>query len=371
MDNIRTVAEQFILNGAINNIKEFGNGNINDTYLVEVSGAGEKKFVLQRINTHVFSKPELIIKNFRTLTDHVEKHLSYGELEDIRRWEIPTIRTTVSGEDFHIDSQGGFWRGISYIANACSYDTIQDENHAFEAGYALGRFQYLTYGLDTNTMHDTLVGFHITPRYLSEYDEVRNQLVDEKDSQSILYCQRIIEAHRQQVSVLENARNDGKLSTHIIHGDPKINNFMISNQTHQAVGVVDLDTVKPGLLHYDIGDCLRSACNPLGEETRDFAGVYFNVDVAELILDGYLSVARSILTRDDIDNLFDAIWLIPFELGLRFYTDELLGNVYFKVNYPGHNFDRALVQFKLTESIESQEETIRAMIRHLLLEKSH
>ena len=138
---------------------------------------------------------------------------------------------------------------------------------------------------------------------------------------------------------------------------------MIDNATRQAVSIVDLDTVKPGLVHYDIGDCLRSSCNPLGEETERWEMVRFDPDLCQAVLQGYLSLAKDFLTENDYDYLYDAIRLIAFELGLRFFTDYLEGNVYFKANHPEHNLARALVQFKLTESIEDQAETIGAIIQ--------
>ena len=139
-----------------------------------------------------------------------------------------------------------------------------------------------------------------------------------------------------------------------MHGDPKVNNVMLDTATGQAVGMVDLDTVKPGLVHYDIGDCLRSGCNPRGEETGDWEVVRFEPELCRAMLTGYLSLARDFLTETDYAYLYDAIRLLAFELGLRFFTDYLAGNVYFKARHPEHNLVRALVQFKLTESIESQ-----------------
>jgi Ser/Thr protein kinase RdoA (MazF antagonist) len=150
-----------------------------------------------------------------------------------------------------------------------------------------------------------------------------------------------------------------------MHGDPKVNNIMFDCQTGKAVSVVDLDTVKPGLVHYDIGDCLRSGCNPQGEETTEWQSVYFDLDLCQAMLQGYLQVAKAFLTENDYVYLFDAIRLIALELGLRFFTDYLAGSVYFKVKYPDHNLARALVQFKLTESIERQETAIQKLITDL------
>jgi Ser/Thr protein kinase RdoA (MazF antagonist) len=165
--------------------------------------------------------------------------------------------------------------------------------------------------------------------------------------------------------VLEKAKAQGRLGLRPIHGDPKVNNVMMDTDTGQAISIVDLDTVKPGLVHYDIGDCLRSGCNPLGEETEKWEAVLFDPDLCQAILQGYLSLARDFLTDNDYEYLYDAIRLIAFELGLRFFTDYLEGSVYFKANHQEHNLARALVQFKLTESIESQATAIHAIIQEI------
>lgn len=143
---------------------------------------------------------------------------------------------------------------------------------------------------------------------------------------------------------------------------------MIDCSTNQAVAMIDLDTVKPGLIHYDIGDCLRSGCNRLGEETKDWERVTFDPQIAEAILRGYLSVAQKFLTDNDYNYIYDSIRLLAFELGLRFFTDYLEGDVYFNADYPKHNLNRALIQFKLTESIENQESIIRQIIEKIILD---
>jgi len=177
------------------------------------------------------------------------------------------------------------------------------------------------------------------------------------------HCLRFVGERGVCVHVLEDAKADGRLPLRPIHGDPKVNNIMIDTTTGQAISMVDLDTVKPGLVHYDIGDCLRSCCNPAGEETERWEAVRFEPDLCQAILRGYLSLTRDFLTKNDYEYLYSAIRLIAFELGVRFLTDYLEGNVYFKVRHREHNLARALVQFKLTQSIESQEGPIRAMIQ--------
>ncbi len=162
------------------------------------------------------------------------------------------------------------------------------------------------------------------------------------------YALAFVNERRAFVPVLEAARAQGTLVVRPIHGDPKMNNIMIDPATRRAVSVIDLDTVKPGLVQYDIGDCLRSCCNPLGEETERWEDVRFELDLCRPILRGYMAWARACLTPADCDFLFAAVRLIAFELGLRFFTDHLEGNVYFKAKHVEHNLVRALVQFKLT-----------------------
>jgi len=163
--------------------------------------------------------------------------------------------------------------------------------------------------------------------------------------------------------VLEDAKARGLLAVRPIHGDPKVDNVMIDRATGRAIGMVDLDTVQPGLIHYDLGDCLRSACNPLGESPAHWQAVRFDLDLARALLQGYLAEARHFLTTTDRGYLYDAIRLIAFELGLRFVTDHLAGDIYFKVEHHGHNLQRALVQFRLCQDIETRESAIRSLLR--------
>jgi Ser/Thr protein kinase RdoA (MazF antagonist) len=210
---------------------------------------------------------------------------------------------------------------------------------------------------------DTLPGFHIIPEVLRRYDEV---LAGARAAASpdLNQCRRFVSRRRAWAGVLEDAKARGLIRPRTIHGDPKAGNIMVDTTTGRAVGIVDLDTVKPGLVHYDIGDCLRSCCNPGGEE-EERETVHFNVDLCRAVLQGYVEWAGRFLTSLDIDYIYDAVRVIAFELGLRFLTDHLEGDVYFKVTHPGHNLARALGQLRLVESIERQEADIRAVVREL------
>ncbi len=362
-ENLAVVADQFKAQGKVVDIQEYGSGNVNDTFLVTLASKGDKRFILQRINTQVFRRPELVMLNMRTFTEHARKQLQRVPLPAGRRWEIPRVLLAQDGKDHWLDSGGSFWRAMSFIDSSQSFDTIKDLEHAREVGYALGMFQNLLRDLPAVSLADTLEGFHITPRYLRHYDEVLDRTRVSKTPE-VDYGLQFVSERRGWAHVLEDAKTQGKLRVRPIHGDPKVNNVMMDTATGQAISIVDLDTVKPGLIHYDIGDCLRSGCNPLGEEER-WEMVRFEPELCQAILKGYVSLAKDFLTESDYEYLYDAIRLIAFELGLRFFTDYLEGNVYFKIKHPEHNLVRGLAQFKLTESIESQGAAIRLIIQDI------
>jgi len=359
------IAKEFYARGQVVRVQEFGNGNINDTYLVTTDANEDRQFVLQRINTHVFHQPTLIMQNMRIFTEHMRQRVQ----NEGHYWEMPRVIPAHDGQDFFIDPEGNFWRAISFVQGVRSFDTITDTDHAREVGHALGTFQHLISDLPIEKLADTLEGFHITPRYLQNFDKAFSHNGYRSGAEA-KYCIDFIEQRRSFAYTLEHAIAQGKLQLRPVHGDPKVNNVMIEESTGRAISIVDLDTVKPGLIHYDIGDCMRSGCNPLGEETDRWEAVHFDLEIGAAILEGYLTQARNFLTTSDYEYLFDSIRLLAFELGIRFFADHLAGNVYFKVKHPEHNLQRALVQFKLTESIEAHEADIRNIIEKMaVLEK--
>ena len=371
------VAQQFSSPTPVASVQPYGDGNLNDTYLVTLAKSdiqlGDDKFILQRINQSVFHEPALIMQNMEVFTQHIDQRLRQGSIDVAktgRRWEMPKPLSVHAGDmaaeqNFYVDEEDGFWRALTFVNNSVTHSNILDERHAYEAGHALGQFHNLLSDLEPTKLHDTLKGFHITPQYLRQYDIA--QVADDLESRTPVenYCHQFVLQRRFSASVLEDAKKEEKLLIRAIHGDPKVNNIMIDQESNQAVSIVDLDTVKPGLVHYDIGDCLRSCCNPLGEETTDFENVYFDMQLCQAILEGYISETRHFFTAHDYDYIYDSIRLIAFELGLRFFTDFLAGNVYFKTDYDDHNLARAVVQFRLAESIEAQADDIKKIVNDL------
>ena len=353
-------AEAFHHPGSVLRVRPLGSGNVNDTYLVETQAGS---VVLQRLNTAVFPSPEQVMRNLQTVEAHIQRKQASPRDS---RWEHPRLVKPADGrpEPWYRCADGGVWRCMSFIENARSVDRIEDAEQAYQLGLGLGRFHHLISDLPPGELYDTLEGFHITPQYLDRYHQalVRS---DVRPSAQTRACIAFIRDRESFCSVLEQAKARGELQERPIHGDPKINNVMLDRVTGEAVALIDLDTVKPGLVHYDIGDCLRSCCNRAGEEATDLRGVQFDLKLAEAILRGYLEAAGSMLTATDLRFIPESARLISFELGLRFFTDHLNGDRYFKVSEAGQNLRRAQVQFALTQSIEEQWEPLLSLVRRL------
>ncbi|EDY38714.1 aminoglycoside phosphotransferase [Cyanobium sp. PCC 7001] len=366
LSDLRGIADRFALPAAVSAVTPLGNGNVNDTFRVETESG--QRFVLQRLNTRVFRHPEQVMANIVALNRHVAGRAPLTATPE-RRWELPEAIPLRDATAFQLRHPSGVWRMLSHVDQANTHDTVLHLDHAAELGRGLGTFHRLIHDLPCRQLADTLEGFHITPGYLASFDQVHAGLTGRTPQHRFdadeHHCIAFVNQRRALAGVLEQAKAAGVLQLRPIHGDPKVNNVMLDTATGRAVALVDLDTVKPGLVHYDIGDCLRSGCNPAGEESRDLEAVVFDLDRCRAILGGYLEQARSFLTAADFDHLPVAARLISFELGLRFFTDHLAGNRYFKVSHPRHNLERALVQFRLTESIEAQDTALNALIEEL------
>lgn len=360
------MAQKFDVHGRLVTVESTGSGNVNDTYLaIFRTTFNEHRFILQKLNSHVFERPDVIMRNMRVLTDHVHHRLEAEAHMADRIWQLPRVIPAKDGRDFAVDGDGAYWRAISHIASAHSYERAQGMEHAFEAGFVLGQFQRLISDLDTDQLTITIEGFHDTPSYFDKLDKALETTAGRErchSSAEAERCYQFIQARRDWARVLEDAKERGELHPQAIHGDPKIANVMIDDATGKGTCIVDLDTVMPGLVHYDIGDCMRSSCNPAGEETTQLNQVYFDTDLFEAIFKGYCVFAGEFLTDADRHYVYDSIRLLAFELGLRFFADFVAGDVYFKTRYDGHNLNRAAVQLKLVESIETREKLIRKTI---------
>jgi Ser/Thr protein kinase RdoA (MazF antagonist) len=341
-----------------------GEGNVHHTYLVRPVEADRARLVLQRINTAVFPDPGAVMANIQRCCRHLEQRLHQRPASlGGQRWEVPRVLEALDGSPY-VRQGDVVWRATRFIEATEVIQTVTGAHQASEVGFGLGMFHSLIADLPVAQLHDTLPGFHVTPTYLDDYRRVLEQAPPPAGEEE-RFCRAFVADRESIVSVLEDALARGELQLRPIHGDPKVNNVLFDAASGRAVALIDLDTVKPGLVHHDIGDCVRSACNRLGEETGDWRAVSFDADLAEALLRGYLRAASSALSDADHHYLYDAIRLISFELGLRFLTDHLRGDRYFRCRFRGHNLRRACVQFQLTASIESQAGSLRERLARL------
>ena len=366
ISNIRNVVDQFSLPSQATSIQPFGTGNINSTYRVETEKP-ECLYILQKINGTVFPNPRQIMENLLVLSQYFSNQ-GKRFLSGVKGYQMPELITSKDKKPF-IENSGDIWRLISFIPNTYAVDIISSTQQAGEVGKILGIFHQWTAKLNISFLQDTLPGFHITSEYLEQYDKAqRDTLVSDK-SEQFLSLTTFIEKYRHQANILEAALKRGELSLRVMHGDPKISNILFDKDTDKGVAIIDLDTVKPGLIHYDVGDCLRSSCNPCGEETEAFTSVEFDLSLCRSILTSYFEQAGGSLTKNDILYLYDATFLMIYELALRFLTDFLRGDIYFKTIHPQQNLNRAFVQMKLAESFERQKQKFNDLVSDLTTSK--
>jgi len=360
LENVFAIALNFDLNGSIESIRAHGSGNVNDTYLVTLQErAGHA--ILQRVNTYVFKNPEAVMRNMQRATEHLQRCVR----EDGLAWQVQQVIPSKNGEAFHVCDDGSFWRMISYIEHSESFDAIYSHDQAYEIGFALGLFHELINRVDHQVFKTVLPGFHVSPGYLKAFDRAVIE-TDRGIDEELRFALDFVETHRGSIGVLEQARQEGALPLRVIHGDPKANNIMFHKDMGKAISVIDLDTIQPGLVHYDIGDCIRSSCNPLGEEPGvQWRDTTFDLDSFRHVLDGYLQRGNRFLSQEEYGYIYDAIFLMTFELGLRFLTDYLRGDVYYKIHFPSQNKYRALTQFKLAQEIHNHREAIEALVAKL------
>jgi len=272
------------------------------------------------------------------------------------------------GSAFVRDSDGGIWRMMEYVYPSRTLSEVRNEAQAAEIGRTLGRFHRLGSHIDPRDIQITLPDFHHTPGYLAALDQALDSTGHRAGTASadaqIADALAFVETRRALVRVLDDAMQAGLTRLRVIHGDPKLDNLLFDPTHDRALCLIDLDTVQPGLLHHDIGDCLRSCCNRAGEATDAGIPIQFDLDVCSGILAAYGAETRGLLNTQEVGLIYPCIRLIPFELGLRFLTDHLQGDRYFRVAAPGDNLRKALVQFALVADIERKVESIQAIVAH-------
>ncbi len=356
--DVAAVAREFAIGGVFKSAEPYGSGHINDSYRVtmDVEGATVHALV-QRINHHIFRNPPALMENIERVTAHLAAKLK-GDLDRERR--VLRLIPARDGRAWHEDAGGNFWRAYRFIEGARSYDAIESAEQAFQAAKAFGQFQQMLADLPAPRLHDTIPDFHYTPGRFAALERA----IAEDAAGRVSGAQAEIEfalARKAMTRVLVEAH----LPERVTHNDTKLNNVMLDDVTGEGICVIDLDTVMPGLAHYDFGDMVRTSTTSAAEDERDLSQVTMEFPMFEAVARGYLASAGGFLTRDEKQYLAFAGKLITFEIAIRFLADHLNGDTYFKVHREGHNLDRARAQLRLVESMETQEAAMERLIAKL------
>ncbi len=353
--DFRGFAPHFQIYGDLLSAEPYGSGHINDTYSVAFDQGGARvRYILQRINHHIFKNPPALMENIRRVTAHLSEKTAGGP-EQSRR--VLTLLPTREGRSFHRDAEGNYWRAYIFIEKARTYDAVESPGQAFEAAKAFGRFQKLLADLPAPRLHDTIPDFHHTPKRFAALETAIEADAFNRAKPAKAEIQFALN-HKAITSVLV----DAKLPERVTHNDTKFNNVMLDDATGEGICVIDLDTVMPGLALYDFGDMLRTTTSPAKEDERDLSKVQMQFPMFDALLRGYLTMASEFLTGAEKQFLAFSGKLITFENGIRFLTDFLAGDTYFKIHREGHNLDRCRTQFKLVESIEQQEAAMNKLV---------
>ena len=349
------VARHFQITGDFLSAEPYGSGHINDTYCVIFDQGGTRvRYIFQCINHNIFKHPVALMENIARVTKHLGAKV-FGELEANRR--VLTLIPSHAGRPYHCDEHDNHWRVYVFIEKARTFDAVESAAQAFQAAKAFGQFQKLLADLPPPSLQDTIPDFHHTPKRFAALEKA----IEADVANRAALAQPEIEfalRHKAICSVLL----DANLPERVTHNDTKFNNVMLDDATGEGICVIDLDTVMSGLALYDFGDMVRTTTSPAKEDERDLSKVTMQFPMFEALVRGYLTSAADFLMPAEKKFLPFSGKLITFEIGLRFLTDFLAGDTYFKVHRDGHNLDRCRTQFKLVESIEQQEEKMNQLV---------
>lgn len=339
----------------------YGNGHINDSFAVEYEDESKKinRYMLQRINQHVFTHPDEVMKNIIQITAHLRLRIMMDGGDADR--ETLTLISARDGRLFTVDEAGDYWRLYLFIEGAETYELPQSEAHVISAGKAIGRFQRCLSDFPVEKLAITIPDFHHTPKRFTDFKQKLN--ADRcKRVKTVTAEIDFVLRHQGMVTRVMDALESGELPLRVTNNDAKLDNIMIDVETNQAICVIDLDTVMPGSLLFDFGDAIRSMANTGREDEPDLEKVHFDLRVYRLFTQGYLSEANLFLTPMEKSLLAFSARLITFEQAIRFLGDYLDGDRYYKINHPRHNLDRARTQLRLVEEMEAAADQMEAIV---------
>ncbi len=350
MHDLRAISRLFEMRADFVDAYPFGSGHINDTYLARYDQAGLPiRYIHQRINPHVFKDPVAVMENVSRVTRHALDRLLADDHPEAHRRTLTCVPGR-DGKSYASDENGDVWRTYPFIEGATGYDEIQNNEQAYQAARAFGEFQKLAANLGGDRLHETIPDFHDTPKRLAALEAI----VAENSSGRVDEVAEEIEFARARAADCRRVTDliaAGEIPERVTHNDTKLNNVLLDEKTAEAVCVIDLDTTMPGSALYDFGDMVRTAAPTTREDDPELEKIGVRLDRYEALVRGYLSTA-TFLNSAERDHLAFSGKLLTLECGIRFLTDHLDGDTYFKIKRPGHNLDRCRNQFAFVRALE-------------------
>lgn len=348
--------------GDIIKVTPFGSGIINDTFLVVCNN--KNKYILQKINNSIFKNINQLMENYCNICDYLKDIISKRG-GDVDRQTI-TVVPTKDGKSFYCDSMGNYWRAIKFINNTVNYDVSESPQDFYKAGKTFGEFQNMLSDYNAEKLYETIPDFHNTrERYKQFIKAVGNNKANKLDK-AIIEVNFIID-RKDDTSILLDLLEKGELPLRVTHNDTKISNILMDEKTKEGICVIDLDTIMPGLALYDFGDAIRSGATHTLEDEKDLSKVFIDLEYFEAFTKGFLEKTANSLTKKEIELLPMAVKVITLEQGIRFLTDYLDGDVYYKTSYNDHNIDRARTQLKLVKDIEEKLNQMKDIVNKYLI----
>lgn len=359
------VIKQFEFTGKLISADMYGNGHINQTYLItmEDDKSKEKHYILQRINKKIFTKPSEVMENILAVTNHLKKKIK-GNGGNPER-ETMTVILTKEGKSCFMDEMGEYWRAFLFIEHTVCLNMVEKPEDFYECAVAFGRFQYLLSDFPADTLHEVIPGFHDTSKRFHTF--VRAVEADMCDRAAFVQKEIDFILKRKDISeVLLKMLSEKKLPLRVTHNDTKLNNIMMDTKTRKGICIIDLDTVMPGLALYDFGDAIRFGASTGAEDETDLDKIRCDLNLFDLYTKGFVEGCGDILTEEELKALPLGAKVMTFESGLRFLTDYLLGDTYFKTSRKHHNLDRCRTQLKLVADMEEKWSDMNQMVKRYI-----
>ena len=358
---IENILADFNINSKVISTERYGNGIINETYLVRTCGNGSKvKYILRKINSYVFSNPAIVVDNTVKTIQHISNKLQKQDNKKISDYVFQIVETK-DGNYYKTDDDNNYWCLLTFIENSYTIEIVENKEQAYQAAKTFGRFQRLLFDADINDFQPTIPNFHnLKNRLLTFEKAIKDDIVQRvKTAEEELLR---INTYKYLQKEFSNILNETKLPKRITHNDAKINNVLLNKLTDKGQCVIDLDTVMPGYILYDFGDMVRSFTNPKPEDIQDINKVTMRIEIFESLAKGYLEELGGLLTKSEIKYLTLGAVLITLEQSIRYLTDYLIGDKYYTINFSNQNLIRARTQLKLLDSIIEQKEEMRKIV---------